>query len=135
MEFPTINTTKRVIRRARRIRLDLVVPYEARAPKEEYIARYKTQNLSKFPPILVCARRDGRFNIVNGHHRYYARKDLGLKTIMAWVMQEHEYTLGLEVLWRGRVFAYDSHMWSRSSHRNWQSSSRELELDNGDVLI
>ena len=126
--------TKHKVRvlRARRIRLDLCRPYEERCAKEKYIARYKAQNLGNFPPIAVSRRDDGAFEIVNGHHRYYARKDLGYKYIMAWILPNN-HDGSVEVLWRGRVFTYDETMWARDTHRNSQSKSRPV--DNMDVLV
>jgi len=130
VEFRTIQRQSVVIR-ARRIRLDKVEPFEARESKETTIAEYKTRNLSKFPPIAVQAIDGGRYAIVNGHHRYYARKDLGYKTIMAWIMPNGQ-TWGALVLWRGRVLEYDAQMWGRTSHRNVEHRSRPV--DNTDVL-
>jgi len=122
---------KTKVLRARRIRLDLCVPYETRCAKETYIARYKAQNLGNFPPIAVEQREDGTFKIINGHHRYYARKDRGYRYIMAWILP-HNYER-VKVLWRGRVFIYNDTMWTRDTHRNSQSKSRPVS--NTDVLV
>lgn len=109
-----------LLRKAKRIPIALCDPYEMRISKEAQIDNYKRRDLSKFPPIAVTLKPDGRYHIMNGHHRYYARLDKGYKTIMAWVMPQRKGVWGCDdgvyVVWRGRVINYDRHMWSKDVH-------------------